>query len=85
MTKLCEHDNETSVSTKGGAFFDKLWELLATQEKLCSVQFISCRLSGSEDGSCVMELTRKDRLTRRCRMSLLQRLRLAGFSCILPV
>jgi len=85
VAKLCEHGNETSVSTKGGAFFDKLWELSATQKKLCSVQFVSCRLSGSEDGSCVMELAWKGRFTRRCHMSLLQCLRLAGCSCILPV
>jgi hypothetical protein len=27
VAKLRKHGSETSVSTKGGAFFDKLWEL----------------------------------------------------------
>ena len=40
MARFCEHGNETSVSTKGGAFFDKLWELPVTEEGLCSVQLV---------------------------------------------
>lgn len=34
------------VSTKGGAFFDKLWELLATQEKSapCNSSVVDCQV-----------------------------------------
>lgn len=61
MARFCEHGNETSVSAKGGAFFDKPWELPVTEEGLCSVQLVV---------DCPVRQT--DPVLRNCTMSLLQ-------------
>jgi hypothetical protein len=38
----CEHGDEPSGSIKRGKFLDQLSVLLASQEGLCSMEFVSC-------------------------------------------
>jgi hypothetical protein len=42
----CEHSNVPSGSTKGRTFLEQLSTLSASQEGLCSMEFVSCLIPG---------------------------------------
>jgi hypothetical protein len=49
MTGCCEHGNERSGSIKCDEIFDKLWELSASQKRLCSMQMVSKNVGNDVD------------------------------------